>query len=114
MSGDEHKNYERIFHYFSNGTRGQEELNAPEEAYLRISPEYFFDYIRAAVSIHHGEEDADVPPPWSAETCRRLKDLGVEVECFTYPGEPHTFHGDGNALFIQRTVDFFNRYLKER
>jgi uncharacterized protein len=114
MSGDEQKNYERIFHYFSNGTRGLEELNAPEEAFQRISPVNFFDRIQAAVSIHHGEEDADVPPVWSAETCRRLKGLGVDVECFTYPGQSHTFHGDGDALFIQRTVEFFNRYLRER
>jgi len=114
MSGDERKNYERIFHYFSNGTRGLEELSAPDEAFQRISPVYFFDRIQAAVSIHHGEEDADVPPVWSAETCRRLKDLGKDVECFTYPGQPHTFHGDGDALFVQRTVEFFNRYLKER
>jgi uncharacterized protein len=114
MSGDERKNYERIFHYFSNGTRGLEELNAPEEAFQRISPVNFFDRIQAAVSIHHGEEDPDVPPVWSAETCRQLKNLGVDVECFTYPGEAHTFHGDGDALFTQRTVDFFNRYLRER
>jgi uncharacterized protein len=114
MSGDERKNYERIFHYFSNGTRGLEELNAPDEAFQRISPVNFFDRIQAAVSIHHGEEDPDVPPVWSAETCRQLKNLGVDVECFTYPGQAHTFHGDGDALFIQRTVDFFNRNLRER
>jgi uncharacterized protein len=114
MSGDERKNYERIFHYFSNGTRGLEELSAPDDALQRISPVNFFDRIQAAVSIHHGEEDADVPPVWSAETCRRLKNLDKEVECFTYPGQTHTFHGDGDALFVQRTVEFFNRYLKER
>ena len=114
MSGDERKNYERIFHYFSNGTRGSEELNAPEEALRRISPVYFFDRIQAAVSIHHGEKDADVPPVWSAETCRQLENLSVEVECFSYAGQPHTFHGEGNALFIQRVVDFFNRNLRER
>lgn len=114
MSGDERKNYERIFNYFSNGERGQEELSAPDDALQRISPVYFFDRIQAAVAIHHGDEDTEVPPVWSAETCRRLVDLGVDVECFTYPGQPHTFYGDSDVLFIQRTVDFFNRYLKER
>jgi dipeptidyl aminopeptidase/acylaminoacyl peptidase len=114
MSGDERKNYERIFHYFSDGTRGQEELRASDEVLRRISPVYFFELIKASVSIHHGEEDADVPPVWSAETCRRLRDLGVQVECFTYPGQPHTFNGDGDALFVQRMVDFYKRNLKER
>jgi hypothetical protein len=34
------------------------------------------------------------------------------VECFSYPGQPHTFFGDGDQVFIQRTVDFYNRYLR--
>jgi dipeptidyl aminopeptidase/acylaminoacyl peptidase len=114
MSGDERQNYERIFHYFSNGERGQEELSTPEEALQRISPMYFFDRIQAAVSIHHGDVDSEVPPVWSAVTCRRLIDLGLDVECFTYPSQPHTFYGDGDALFVQRTIDFLNRYLRER
>jgi uncharacterized protein len=112
MSGDEQKNYERIFHYFSNGTRGQAELEYPPQALQLISPVYFFDRIQAAVSIHHGAEDPDVPPAWSKDTCLHLRDLGKSVECFTYPDEPHTFHGDGDQLFIQRTIDFFNRWLR--
>jgi uncharacterized protein len=112
MSGDELKNYERIYHYFSNGTRGQAELDFPTQALQLISPQYFFDRIQAAVSIHHGDDDPDVPPAWSKDTCLRLRDLGKSVECFTYPGEPHTFHGDGDQLFMQRTIDFFNRWLR--
>jgi dipeptidyl aminopeptidase/acylaminoacyl peptidase len=89
MSGDEQKNYERIFHYFSNGTRGQEELNTPAEAFQRISPINFLDRIQAAVSIHHGKEDPDVPlaSPW---ICASGWELGKSVECFTYPDQPHT------------------------
>src|SRR4029453_5012673 len=47
MSGDEQKNYRRIFHYFSNGTRGQEELNTPAEAFQRISPINYLDRVQA-------------------------------------------------------------------
>jgi dienelactone hydrolase len=112
MSGDEKKNFERIFSYFSNGTRGQEELGAPEEAFLRISPIYFLDNIQAAVSIHHGKEDPDVPLAWSIDLCSRLKDSGKNVECFTYEGLGHTFHGEGDELFMQRMIDFFNRELR--
>jgi dipeptidyl aminopeptidase/acylaminoacyl peptidase len=111
MSGDERQNYERIFTYFSPGTRGQEELSAPDEAFLRISPIYYLERIQAAVSIHHGELDPDVPPKWSRDLCQRLKDLGKTVECFTYPGQVHTFHGEGDDLFIQRSVEFFKKWL---
>ena len=113
MSGDDRQNYQRIYDYFSNGTRGLEELKAPDEAFLRISPIYYLDHIQAAVSIHHGESDVDVPITWSLDLCQRLQALGKSVECFTYKGEPHTFHGEGDQLFIQRTIEFFKRWLRE-
>lgn len=112
MSADDQLNYERIFTYFSYGQRGQEELSAPEEVFQRISPIYFLDRIGAALSIHHGLQDADVPPAWSADLCQRLQRLEKQVDCFTYPDQPHTFHGDGDQLFIQRSIDFFNKWLR--
>jgi dipeptidyl aminopeptidase/acylaminoacyl peptidase len=112
MSGDERKNFERVFDVFSDGQRGQEELSVPEEALKRISPIYFLDRIQATVSIHHGENDGEVPPEWSQDLCQRLQDLGKSVECFTYPGQPHTFNGDSEQLLIQRMIEFYDRYLK--
>ena len=112
MSGDDQKNYERIFSYFSNGLRGQEELEAPPEVFKRVSPIYYLDNIQAAVSIHHGEKDVDVPLAWSLDLCQKLQELEKPVECFTYPEQPHTFHGDGDTLFIQRTLDFYNQWLR--
>lgn len=113
MSGDERRNYERIFNFFSDGQRGQEELSAPPEAFLRISPANFLDRVQAAVSIHHGQSDGEVPPEWSAELCDRLQELGKRVECFMYPGQPHTFSGDGESLFEQRVIEFFDRELRQ-
>jgi len=114
MSGDELKNYTRIFNVFSPGTRGQAERAAPPEAFLHISPIYYLDRIGAAVSIHHGEIDTTVPPAWSQDLCDRLYSLGKIVECFTYPGEPHTFSGEGDSLFIDRMVQFLDQRLIER
>jgi len=114
MSGDDKKNYQRVFTYFSSGTRGAEELQAPDEVFQRVSPINYLDRITAAVSIHHGKEDPDVPLTWSIDLCQRLQKLTKPVECFTYPGESHTFHGEGDATFIQRTIDFFNRQLRSQ
>lgn len=111
MSGDDQKNFERIYSYFSNGQRGLEELAAPQEALQRISPIFFLDRVQAPVSIHHGKTDGEVPLVWSLDTCRRLRDLDVQVECFTYEDQPHTFYGDGDALFISRMVEFYDRVL---
>lgn len=112
MSGDDQKNYERIFNVFSDGTRGIEELNAPPEAFLRISPIYYLERIQAAISIHHGSADSEVPVEWSEDLCERLQGLGKQVECFIYPGQPHTFTGEGDDIFIERTIDFFTQELR--
>ncbi len=111
MSGDEKKNHEKIL-IWSNGQRGQEELNTSEEDLQRISPIFHLDQIEAAVSVHHGEADATVPLEWSVDLCQRLEELGKTVECFTYPGQPHTFRGEGDQLFIQRVAAFFYQNLK--
>jgi dipeptidyl aminopeptidase/acylaminoacyl peptidase len=111
MSGDEKQNFAKIREW-SGRTRGLEEDHVPDAALLRVSPINYLDRIQAAVSIHHGESDELVPPAWSADLCARLTALGKSVECFTYPGEPHTFYGDGDQLFIQRTIAFFDTHLK--
>jgi dipeptidyl aminopeptidase/acylaminoacyl peptidase len=110
MSGDEHKNYEAILSW-TGGERGQEELGVPDEALARISPEFFFDGISAAVSIHHGRSDTTVPLEWSEHTCSLLTALGKTVECTYYGGAPHTFQGETDEEFMRNVVDFFERYL---
>lgn len=112
MSGDDRLNYERIYTVFSNGSRGLEELNTPVEDFERISPIFFLERVQAAVSVHHGEADTQVPPEWSQDLCHRLQELNKVVECFSYPGQPHTFQGEVDQEFIRRTIDFYNRYLK--
>ncbi|NIM94937.1 MAG: alpha/beta fold hydrolase [Anaerolineales bacterium] len=112
MSADEQKNYEKILQW-SDGRVGQEELETPEEDFQRISPVYHLEHIRAAVSIHHGGEDAVVPREWSSELCSELTDLNKNVECFDYPDQPHSFSGEDYNLFIQRVLEFFQLNLKD-
>jgi len=111
MSGDERQNYEAI-QSWSDGLRGLDELAFPEEQLVRVSPIYYLEQIQAAVSIHHGISDELVPLEWSQDLCQRLQNLGKSVECFDYPKMPHTFYGEGNDLFNQRVIEFFNRQLR--
>ena len=106
MSGDERRNHEKIVEW-SGGRAGWEELNTSEENMRRISPIYHLEGIKAAVSIHHGQQDDVVPPEWSDELCRLLNELGKTVECFQYPSMPHTFYGQGEQLLMDRTLEFF-------
>lgn len=109
MSGDEVKNYERIKEW-SDGRRGDFELQAPPEALRAISPIDNLERIRAAISIHHGDADDTVPPAWSDELCAALEAIGHAVECFSYSGAPHTFRPPWDEVFIERYINFFNRY----
>lgn len=109
MSGDEYQNYEQI-QVWSEGQSGREELSTPPDDMRRIAPVHHLHRIQAAVSIHHGEADDVVPPQWSDELCLSLRELGKEVECFSYPDAPHTFHDETDRLFMQRVLDFFGNY----
>ena len=77
-------------------------------------PVYDLRDITAPFSVHHGSDDETVSPAWSETLCNILAELGKEHECYFYQGQPHTFYrlGSSDALFIQRTVDFFNNYLE--
>ncbi len=112
MSADDLLNYERLNTFFSNGEWGAEELQAGPQDFLRISPVIFLPDVTAAVSIHHGSADLAVPPEWSDNLCAWLQNLGKDVECFSYPGQPHTFVDRSDELFRQRVQEFFDRTLK--
>ena len=111
MSGDEALNHQRIL-WFTNGANGLWDEAPPDEALQRISPINYLDRVTAAVSIHHGSLDDQVPLAWSEDLCSRLQALDKPVECFTYPGQPHTFVGEGDQLFVQRVREFFDRTLR--
>ena len=70
----------------------------------------------AAFSVHHGTADPTVSVTWSEQLCKQLEEAGRDYECFFYEDAPHTFIRQGNddPLFIRRTVDFFNKWVKEK
>jgi uncharacterized protein len=109
MSGDERRNFEYIAHW-SNGERGREELASSPEWVRHISPVYFLNRIQSAVAIHHGSADNMTPLHWSEGLCGQLQALGKQVQCYIYQGQPHTFHGEADRLFLQRVIQFMRQY----
>jgi len=114
MSGDEARNYGRIRNW-SNNARGRFELAAPPEMLRAISPIHNLARITAAVAVHHSYADDVVPAAWSEELCDVLDELRAAEaiphapECFFYELQPHTFRGDGDALLMERVIEFFDR-----
>jgi uncharacterized protein len=109
MSGDERRNFEHIV-IWSKGERGQAEVAAPDEALALISPIFFLDRIQTPLAIHHGQLDDVTPPAWSDELCLALQTRQKQVECFTYPGQEHTFRGHDDLLFMERVIAFFRQH----
>jgi carboxymethylenebutenolidase len=76
--------------------------------------------IKAAILVHHGELDTRLATAWPAYDTV-LKAENVPHEGYIYPGAVHGFHCDATPerynkaaadLAWQRTVDWFNKYVR--
>ncbi len=81
------------------------------EFWKSISPTTYLSEINVPIQLDHGTLDETVPVELSIQYADRLKNAGKTVELFTYPGSNHDIE-QGFTLAMQRTVDFFDKYLK--
>lgn len=77
-----------------------------------ISPINYLQYISAPISLHQGLVDVEVKPEWSKQLNDALKKEGKTVEYFEYAGQDHNFRNLGWDLISERTVAFYDKYLK--
>ncbi|HKT48471.1 MAG TPA: prolyl oligopeptidase family serine peptidase [Candidatus Acidoferrales bacterium] len=59
------------------------------ELYIRKSPFFKMDRVKAPVLIFHGSADRNVPPAQSWSYFRALQYFGKPVKYVVFPGEPH-------------------------
>ena len=82
----------------------------------QIAPIYHLNYVSAPVQIHIGTADGQTlnstPPEWSYKLYQALLESGKNVELYAYEGQGHSFSGDPWFTFMSRTVDFFDKYVK--
>ena len=75
--------------------------------------------IKAAVLVHHGELDTRLVEAWPAYEAA-LKENKIRYEGYVYPKANHGFHNDTTPRYDeaaakqawQRTLDWFNKYLR--
>jgi dienelactone hydrolase len=81
-----------------------------------IAPYYHLSGIQVPVQIHIGEADGDyigsTPPEWSYKLYEAMREAGVRVELFRYPGQRHSFTGQSRDLFLERVAAFFDQNVK--
>lgn len=82
-------------------------------AYAKHSPSTHADRIHTPVLILHGQEDPNTFISNSQEMYTALMMLGRTVEFVTLPREEHGFREPNHQIdVVQRTLDWFDRFLK--
>lgn len=76
-----------------------------------ISANSYLEDISGTLQLHHGTADESVPIEFSQKLYDRLKAAGKEVELYTYPDDDHNL-SNNLSLALQRSVEFFDKYLK--
>jgi uncharacterized protein len=110
MNADEVKNVDQIRDVFRRA-RSIPEDAVPRERYATISPSSYLDELTAAVSIQHGERDAQVPVQWGRDLHAELTRLGKPVEIDVYLGQGHSLQGAALTRMHARVAAFFRRVM---
>jgi dipeptidyl aminopeptidase/acylaminoacyl peptidase len=112
LSGNEEMNSRQLFHVIQD-KQFQDDTQVPIEMMDRISPMYFYQYITAAVQLHHGTADTTAPISWADETCKLLQSAGVSIQCIYYQGVGHIFNRSNNQKVIASAIEFYRLHLSQ-
>jgi dipeptidyl aminopeptidase/acylaminoacyl peptidase len=82
------------------------------EFWNQIDPTNFVKDINVPIQLHQGLNDEEVPPAFSESLFNKLKQAGKTVEYYTYPGADHNISEPSFSIAMNRSVEFFNKYLK--
>jgi dipeptidyl aminopeptidase/acylaminoacyl peptidase len=86
---------------------------ADKAVYDADSPMTYIKHAKAPLLVLQGENDIRVPRGQAAEVVETLKSVGATVDVHFYPEEGHGFVKRENQIdSVQRTVDWFDKYLK--
>ncbi len=77
-----------------------------------IDPTYFLNDINTPIQLHHGLADEEVPLLFTQNLYNNLKKDGKTVEFYTYEGADHNISGASFNLAMERSINFFDKYLK--
>jgi len=76
-----------------------------------ISPNSYLADISGPLQLHHSVTDEEVPVAASKELYAEMQAAGKLAELYTYPGDNHDIAANF-GIAMQRTVAFFDRYVK--
>ncbi len=77
-----------------------------------IDPNYYLSDISGPLQLHHGEADEEVPLLFSQHLKENLDKIGKPTDLFTYPGADHNISSPSFEIAMDRSIKFFDKYLK--
>jgi dipeptidyl aminopeptidase/acylaminoacyl peptidase len=81
-----------------------------------VSPIHHLKYVTAPVQINYGTEDGKVasgaPPEWSKDLYQAFLDAEKEAYLIGVEGEEHSFKYDAWFHFMERSAQFFDKYVR--
>lgn len=125
VSADYVKNYQRWIgrdvpkeHKFGTPLTIRQIYGSPESNpvfWQNMSAKNFLQNARVPVIVNQGTKDKSVPPEWANELKKdfEAKGRGGLITLYVYKGESHEFVPQWD-LFMERSVKFFDKYLKGR
>jgi dipeptidyl aminopeptidase/acylaminoacyl peptidase len=89
-------------------------FRTPEETefWNAISSNSYLADISGPVQLHHGTADESVPTEFSQILYDQLQSTGKTAELYIYEGDNHNLSNYFSAA-MQRTIEFYDRYLKD-
>lgn len=87
-------------------------LEQNPEAWRKVDPLNYLDFIAGSIQIHHGTNDTEVPKRFSDRLDEALRRSSKPAEYFVYQGGDHNFGGAYRSLYLQRTTAFFKKALQ--
>ena len=86
-------------------------VQANAEFWNSISANAYVDTLNRPVQLHHGTADHDVPWEFSEMLYDEMLAANQAAEFYLYEGDNHNI-SINFSLAMQRTIEFFDRYLK--
>jgi dipeptidyl aminopeptidase/acylaminoacyl peptidase len=77
-----------------------------------ISPNNYLEDLSGPIQLHHSTTDEMVPVAWAETLAQELEDVDHQpYELYAYPGDNHNINANFGVA-MQRTVAFFDQYVK--
>lgn len=85
-------------------------LSATSVFWRQVAPTNLND-LKGAIEIHHAQDDTVVNIGYSRDLIALLDKTKVPHQYYEYPTGGHNISGESFTLAMQRTVEFFKKYL---